>query len=137
VSLGDGKKKKVITNEVLNIWATTTKNNTKKNILKNNNYFHIQALKWVLKYYKETMQLPFTELTLFTDGCAAQYKCGKNCYALTELVRQIPYLQSILHIYAPTACFKTPVDGAGMFTQISHKSQNIFTITHLLYRRQC
>jgi hypothetical protein len=114
VLLDNGKLKRVIQNDVIFVWAETTKNSG--DILKNDNFFHINLMKWIINHYKNDRKLPFTELDLFTDQCSPQYKCGKNCYALTELVREFPFLTSIRHNYAPTACFKTPVDGAGTHT---------------------
>jgi hypothetical protein len=109
----DGSMKRIVRNHVHYFWATTTNKNNSNDKLKNNNFMHIQCLKWLLNHYKKTVD--FDELVLFTDGCAGQYKCRKNCLALTELVKDIPFLQRIIHAYAPTACFKTIVDGSGEY----------------------
>jgi hypothetical protein len=82
--------------------------------LKNDNYFHVKAQQWILQHFRtRNIPLVFNTLITWSDGCAAQYKCIKNMFAMTESVRTDPDIQHLFHIFATTGQFKTPVDGAG------------------------
>ncbi len=110
----NGTLKRVIVNDVFLVWAQTTKKKTSR--LKNDNYCHIKAFHEILR--RLTAKVPDLEhLHVLTDGCAAQYKSRKNCYAESELRHIVPSLKTVEHRFAPTACFKTTVDGAGITTQ--------------------
>ena len=48
---------------------------------------------------------------VFSDGCGSQYKSRKNVQAMVKV--GIEFQIVIDWIFAPTASFKTPLDGAG------------------------
>ena len=56
---------------------------------------------------------------MFTDGCAKQYKSRKNAYCIAELAQEFKII--ITHNYAPTASFKTMVDGQGDLTKSTYR----------------
>ena len=52
-----------------------------------------------------------SRINIFTDGCAEQYKSRRNAYFVAALAEDFNVV--VTHNYAPTASFKTMVDGQG------------------------
>ena len=57
---------------------------------------------------------------IFTDGCAEQYKSRRNAYFIAELAKE--YSITVTHNFAPTASFKTMVDGQGDLVKSTHRN---------------
>lgn len=64
--------------------------------------------------------LDITRLNIFTDGCAEQYKSRRNALFIAELAKD--YTITVTHNFAPTASFKTMVDGQGDLVKSTYMS---------------
>jgi hypothetical protein len=71
----------------------------------------------VLKHYTH---LSVKQLNIFTDGCAEQYKSRRNAYFIAELAME--HQITVTHNYAPTASFKTMVDGEGDLVKSTYRT---------------
>eukprot|EP01034_Spumella_vulgaris_P022555 gene22553-28689_t len=100
------------------------------------NYFHIQSLIYILKNYHNNLK-GIKKLILMTDGCAAQYKSRQNCYELANLFQYFPDLDHIWHVWAPTASFKTFVDGAGMVEKHFLRTSELYEKGRMPDARAC
>lgn len=110
VPMPNGVLRRVMENDVWHFWGEETKGK-----LTNDNYFHTKCLDHTIQHYKNNVCLPFTRVVVNSDGCPTQYKLRKNCYALWQLA--VKYAVWMEHTFAPTATFKTAVDGAGNDTK--------------------
>lgn len=102
----NGKTRRVMENDVWHCWGEETRGK-----LTNDNYFHAKSLGHIINHYKNVLRLPFLRVVINSDGCPTQYKLRKNCFLLWMLACQ--FSLSIEQTFAPTATFKTSVDGAG------------------------
>lgn len=64
--------------------------------------------------------LDIQRLNIFTDGCAEQYKSRRNAYFIAELAKE--YSITVTHNFAPTASFKTMVDGQGDLVKSTYRN---------------
>ena len=106
-----GVQKRVIDSE---LWYMIS---NQGNALKTNSFWHITALKHIGLYYTTSMKwlfLMLTIITLWTDGCAAQYKGRRNAWAIGWLLQTVfTTVEAIVHFFAATGTFKGMWDGAG------------------------
>jgi hypothetical protein len=80
--------------------------------LSNDCFFHGKCLQHIIRKYQALPSVqPFSTVTLLTDGCPQQYKCRKHCSLLATTASK--YNVTMEHVVAPTAAFKTIVDGEG------------------------
>jgi hypothetical protein len=64
-------------------------------------------------------ELNLKRVNFFTDGCADQYTSRPNAYFVGALAEGTNMV--ITHNYAPTASFKTMVDGQGNVTKAFYR----------------
>ena len=94
--------KRVQMNDVWHCWSA------QGGVLEANSYYHSIVMRHLLKHYT---YLDIKQLNIFTDGCAEQYKSRRNAHFIAELAMEQNII--VTHNYAPTASFKTMVDGQG------------------------
>ena len=111
VALDNGRSKRIQTNDVWHGWSA------QGGTLEANSYYHSVFMRHVLHHYE---QLEIKRVNVFTDGCAEQYKSRRNAYFIAELAKESNSI--ITHNYAPTASFKTMVDGQGDLTKSTYRA---------------
>ena len=82
-----------------------------------NAYMHHKCLEYVLKKFN---YLPIKNIRIMSDGCACQYWGRRTLFAEWKLAQH--YNKEIVHVVAPTATFKTVVDGAGRNAKHFHRT---------------
>ena len=73
-------------------------------------------MRHILNFYRP---LEIKRVNIFTDGCAEQYKSRRNAYFIAELAQEFSII--VTHNYAPTAAFKTMVDGQGDLAKSTYR----------------
>ncbi|KAJ1441120.1 hypothetical protein B484DRAFT_427184 [Ochromonadaceae sp. CCMP2298] len=107
VTLENAVERRYQQNDVWCFWATKQKGR-----LGTDNFTHGKCLRHILHYYREVEKIVFDTVSLFTDGSPPQYKCRKNCQLIAQLA--VDFDIRVEQQVAPTANFKTNVDGEGM-----------------------
>ena len=110
VVLNNGVKKRIQDNDVWHLWSA------QGGILEANSYYHSVCTRHILKEYEN---LSLKRINIFTDGCAEQYKSRRNAYFVAALAEDTGMI--VTHNYAPTASFKTMVDGQGNLTKAFYR----------------
>ena len=75
---------------------------------KNDVIFHNAVLKKILSYYPS-----ITRVKIWTDNCAAQYKCRQNFFKLSMIPYVHEHIVEAQHFFAQVHCFKGSWDAAG------------------------
>ena len=100
-----------IKNIGFNFWASS--NYT----LSNNYYFHYKCPQWAIEYLQRRFgKEEIKSLVGYTDGCPDQYKSRRNALIVGEFCDKND-LEEYIHVFAPTASFKTNVDAFGSDTK--------------------
>ena len=102
ITLENKYEKRVQKNDIWHFWSA------QGGILEANSYYHSICTRHILKTYSD---LQLSRVNIFTDGCAEQYKSRRNAYFVASLSEDTG--MEVTHNYAPTASFKTMVDGQG------------------------
>ena len=110
VVLNNGVTKRIQDNDVWHLWSA------QGGILEANSYYHSVCTRHILKEYEN---LSLKRINIFTDGCAEQYKSRRNAYFVAALAEDTGMI--VTHNYAPTASFKTMVDGQGNVTKAFYR----------------
>ena len=77
-------------------------------------------MRHLLKHYAH---LDIKQFNMFTDGCAEQYKSRRNAYFIAELaIEQNMTVTYSTNNYAPTASFKTMVDGQADLVKSTYRT---------------
>jgi hypothetical protein len=85
--------------------------------LSNNYYFHFKCLEWAVKHLRSRFGNEEVKyLVGYTDGCPDQYKSRLNALVVGEFCDKND-LEEYIHVFAPTARFKTNVDAFGSDTK--------------------
>lgn len=110
ITLITGALKRIQTNDVWHFWSAVG------GTLEANSYQHMECMLHLTEFYKG---LRLKRLNVFTDGCGEQYKNRRVAW----LIAWLAYLLGIIigHFYAPTATFKTLVDGQGDVTKSGYR----------------
>ena len=98
-------------NDVWHCWSA------QGGVLEANSYYHSIVMRHLVEHYTH---LDINQLNIFTDGCAEQYKSRRNAYFISELAME--YNITVTHNYAPTASFKTMVDGQGDLVKSTYRT---------------
>ena len=98
-------------NDVWHCWSA------QGGVLDANYYYHSVVVRHLMQHYSH---LDITRLNIFTDGCAEQYKSRRNALFIAELAKD--YTLTVTHNFAPTASFKTMVDGQGDLVKSTYRS---------------
>ena len=106
VVLTNGSCKRVQQNDVWHFWSA------QGGVLEGNSYYHSVCTKYIID---ELADQKLKRVNIFTDGCAEQYKSRRNAYFVGQLAETTGMI--VTHNYAPTASFKTMVDGQGNVTK--------------------
>ena len=85
-------------------------------VLEANSYYHSVCTRHIIKEYSS---LDLKRVNIFTDGCAEQYKSRRNAYFVAALAEETN--MTVTHNFAPTASFKTMVDGQGNVTKALYR----------------
>lgn len=110
VDLNNGAIKRIQDNDVWHLWSG------QGGTIEANSYYHSVCTRHILHEYES---LNLKRVNIFTDGCAEQYKSRKNAYFVGALAEDTNMV--ITHNYAPTASFKTMVDGQGNVTKAFYR----------------
>ena len=110
VRLENEVEKRIQENEVWHFWSG------QGGVLEANSYYHSVCTRHILKEYR-TLEL--NRVNIFTDGCAEQYKSRRNAYFVAALAEENNI--TVTHNFAPTASFKTMVDGQGNVTKALYR----------------
>ena len=102
--------KRIQENEVWHFWSG------QGGVLEANSYYHSVCTRHILKEYTA---LQLNRVNIFTDGCAEQYKSRRNAYFVAALAEENNI--TVTHNFAPTASFKTMVDGQGNVTKALYR----------------
>ena len=102
--------KRVQENDVWHFWSA------QGGVLEANIYYHSVCTRHIIS---KLSNLDLKRVNIFTDGCAEQYKSRRNGYFLTSLAEDTG--MTVTHNYAPTASFKTMVDGQGNVTKAFYR----------------
>lgn len=85
-------------------------------VIEANSYYRSVSTRHIANEYS---LLNLNRINIFTDGCAEQYKSRRNAYFVAALAEN--YDVVVTHNYAPTASFKTMVDGQGNVTKTFYR----------------
>jgi hypothetical protein len=107
----NGISKRIQVNDVWHGWSG------QGGTLEANSYYHSVFMRHIIRYYAT---LKIERINVFTDGCAEQYKSRRNAYFIAELAKELHTI--VTHNFAPTASFKTMVDGQGDLTKSTYRS---------------
>lgn len=107
----NGADKRVQMNDVWHFWSA------QGGTLEANNYYHSVVMEHLLEHYS---YLSLEQLNIFTDGCAEQYTSRRNAYLIGKIATKNNIL--VTHNYAPTASFKTMVDGQGDLVKSTYRN---------------
>jgi hypothetical protein len=110
VELENEVKKRVQENDVWHFWSA------QGGVIEANSHYHSVCTRHILDEYNS---LNLKRVNLFTDGCGEQYKSRRNAYFVGALAEERNMI--ITHNYAPTASFKTMVDGQGNVTKAFYR----------------
>lgn len=83
--------------------------------LDGNFYTHSVSTRHIVTKYMRESKEKLRKLNFFTDGCGEQYKGRRTAYFVAEIAKECDLI--VTHNYAPTASFKTMVDGQGNVTK--------------------
>ena len=110
IRLENDVEKRIQENEVWYFWSG------QGGVLEANSYFHSVCTRHIMMHYT---YLDLTRVNIFTDGCAEQYKSRRNAYFIAALADENDI--TVTHNFAPTASFKTMVDGQGHLTKALYR----------------
>ena len=110
IRLENDVEKRIQENEVWHFWSA------QGGVLEANSYFHSVCTRHIMMQYTN---LHLTRVNIFTDGCAEQYKSRRNAYFIAALADENDI--TVTHNFAPTASFKTMVDGQGNVTKALYR----------------
>ena len=110
IVLKNGTLKRIQDNDVWHIWSA------QGGVLEANSYYHSVSTRHIVNEYED---LNLSRINIFTDGCAEQYKSRRNAYFVAALAEDFNVV--VTHNYAPTASFKTMVDGQGNVTKAFYR----------------
>ena len=110
ISLENKCLKRVQENDVWHFWSA------QGGVLEANIYYHSVCTRHIIN---KLSHLDLKRTNIFTDGCAEQYKSRRNGRFLTSLAEDTG--MTVTHNYAPTASFKTMVDGQGNVTKAFYR----------------
>ena len=110
IVLKNGTLKRIQDNDVWHIWSA------QGGVLEANIYYHSVSTRHIVNEYED---LNLSRINIFTDGCAEQYKSRRNAYFVAALAEDFNVV--VTHNYAPTASFKTMVDGQGNVTKAFYR----------------
>jgi hypothetical protein len=110
VTVGEVNKR-IQMNDVWHCWSS------QGGVIEANYYYHSVVVRHLMQHYTS---LGIKRLNIFTDGCAEQYKSRRNAYFIAELAKE--YSITVTHNFAPTASFKTMVDGQGDLVKSTYRS---------------
>lgn len=113
VTLDNAVEKRVQENDIWHMWFSSG------GMLDGNYYTHSVCTRHIVKKYKSESSGNLKKLNLFTDGCGEQYKSRRTAYFVAEMAREMDMI--VTHNYAPTASFKTMVDGQGNVTKALYR----------------
>ena len=102
--------KRIQENDVWHFWSA------QGGVLEANIYYHSVCTRHIIK---SLSNIELERVNTFTDGCAEQYESRRNAYFLTSLAEDVGV--TVTHNYAPTASFKTMVDGQGNVTKAFYR----------------
>lgn len=105
-----GALKRIQENDCWHFWSAVG------GTLETNSYQHMESMLHLMKHYE---YLELEKLNVFTDGCGEQYKNRRNAWLIAWLAFILRII--IAHLYAPTATFKTLVDGQGDVTKAKYR----------------
>jgi hypothetical protein len=100
VTVGEVNKR-IQMNDVWHSWSS------QGGVIEANYYYHSVVVKHLMRH--NTSLVGIKRLTIFTDGCAEQYKSRRNAYFIAELAKE--YSITVANNFVTTASFKTMVDG--------------------------
>ena len=103
--------KRIQMNDVWHCWSS------QGGVIEANYYCHSVVVRHLMQHYTP---LGIKRLNVFTDWCAEQYKSRRNAYFIAELAKE--YSITATHNFAPTASFKTMVDGQGDLVKSTYRS---------------
>ena len=106
ITLENSYEKRVQENDIWHFWSA------QGGVLEANSYYHSICTRHIVNKYSD---LPLSRINIYTDGCAEQYKSRRNAYFVAALSEDTGMV--VTHNYAPTASFKTMVDGQGNVTK--------------------
>ena len=110
IQLKNGVMKRIQENDVWHIWSA------QGGVIEANSYYHSVSIRHIVNEYRH---LNMNRINIFTDGCAEQYKSRRNAYFVAALAEDYDIV--VTHNYAPTASFKTMVDGQGNVTKAFYR----------------
>ena len=104
-------RKRIQENDVWHCWSA------QGGVLDTNYYYHSVVVRHLMQHYAH---LNITRLNVFTNGCGEQYESRRNAYFVADLARE--YGMTVTHNFAPTASFKTMVDGQGDLVKSTYRN---------------
>ena len=110
VTVGEVKKR-IQQNDVWHCWSS------QGGVIEANYYYHSVVVRHLMQDYSS---IGIQRSNIFTDGCAEQYKSRRNAYFIAELAKE--YSITVTHNFAPTASFKTMVDGQGDLVKSTYRN---------------
>lgn len=110
VELQNEVQKRVQENDVWHFWSA------QGGALDTNAHYHSVCTRHILDEYSF---LNLRRVNIFTDGCGEQYKSRRAAYFVGALAEERNMV--VTHNYAPTASFKTMVDGQGNVTKAFYR----------------
>jgi hypothetical protein len=97
---------------------------------KNDNIFHNACLKHIVEHYKkersENKDDPIKRCRIWTDNCAAQYKCRHNFWRIASFPKEVDDV-TIIHRFAQVYDFKGVWDGAGKVVKYYIRGKEVST----------
>ena len=112
-TLENGVDKRIQKNDVWHIWFGNG------GTLDGNFYTHSISARHIVKKYMMESSEKLKKLNFFTDGCGEQYKSRRTAHFIAEFAKEMDII--VTHNYAPTASFKTMVDGQGNVTKALYR----------------
>ena len=113
ITLENGVEKRVQENDIWHMWFSNG------GTLDGNYYTHSVCTWHIVKKYKSESSGNLKKLNFFTDGCSEQYKSRRTAYFVAEIAKEMDVV--VTHNYAPTASFKTMIDGQGNVTKALYR----------------
>ena len=113
ITLANGVEKRIQENDIWHMWFSSGET------LDGNFYTHSVSTRHIVKKYMTENPDTLKKLNFFTDGCGEQYKSRRTAYFIAEIAKELDMI--VTHNYAPTASFKTMVDGQGNVTKALYR----------------